>query len=283
MSAPAETVYFNGRYVAKDEVRLSPDDRGFLFADGIYEVVRSYGGRLFALEEHLGRLADGLAALRIGGVDVAALAGVVQALLHRNGLAGDALVYLQVTRGAALRRHAFPDPAVPPTVYVAPLPLRPRGDPATGVSVITAPDLRWTRCDIKSIALLPNVLAHQEAVEAGAQEAILVRDGIALEGTATSVFGVFAGEVRTAPRSNYILPGITRRVAIELSREAGIPVVECPIPLQEFRRADELFLAGTTVEIMPVVRLDGRAVSAGRPGAVTRRLAERFRARVQAA
>lgn len=280
MTTDAEIVYFNGTYLAKDEVRLSPDDRGFLFADGVYEVVRSYGGTLFALDEHLHRLADGLAALRITGAEPAKLANVSRELLRRNGLGGDALVYMQVTRGAAPRRHAFPDPAVPPTVYAAPLPVRSRGDAATGVAVITAPDLRWTRCDIKSVALLPNVLAQQQAVEAGAQEAILVRDGVALEGTATSFFAVFDGVVRTAPCSNYILPSITRGLALELCHTHDIPALERPILQHELRDATELFLAGTTVEIMPVVRLDGVSVGRGTPGPVTRRLHQLFKARI---
>ncbi len=280
MTAHADTVYFNGIFLPKADVRISPDDRGFLFADGAYEVVRSYGGRLFGLEAHLARLADGLRALRIDGVTTAALSDVCPELLRRNALAGDAMVYLQVTRGAAPRRHAFPDPPVPPTVYATPLPLRPRGDAAQGVAVITAPDLRWTRCDIKSVALLPNVLAHQQAVDAGATEAILVRDGVALEGTATSFFGVFDGTVRTAPKSNYILPSITRGVVLDLCRANGIPALEQPILLHELRGADELFLAGTTVEVMPIVTLDGAPVGAGCPGPVTRRLFELFRAQI---
>lgn len=279
----APLAYFNGSYVPKADIRLSPDDRGFLFADGVYEVVRGYGGRLFALEAHLGRLADGLAALRITGTDAMALAPVCEELIRRNRLDGQALIYLQVTRGAAPRRHAFPEPAVPPTVYATPLPFRPRGDPERGIAAITAPDLRWTRCDIKSVALLPNVLAHQQAVEAGAQEAILVRDGVALEGTATSFFGVFGGAVRTAPRSNYILPSITRSITLELCAACGIPAEERPILVEDVARADELFLAGTTVEIMPIVRLDGRPVGPGRPGQVTRRLQRLFAERIAGA
>lgn len=272
------TVYFNGAYVAKDEVRISPDDRGFLLADGVYEVVRSYEGRLFRLDAHLARLRRGLDALRISGVDVPPFREVFPRLLETNGLLTDpATVYLQVTRGAAPRVHAFPDPAPPATVYAEARRLTPRGDPATGVAVITTPDVRWARCDIKSIALLPNVLANQRAREVGAVEALFVRDGMVLEATASSLFAVMGGEVRTAPRSNYILHGITRQVVLELCAAHAIPCAELPLTSGELPAADELFLAGTTLEVMPVTQVDGHPVADGRPGTVTRRLAQLFR------
>ncbi len=189
------------------------------------------------------------------------------------------MVYIQVTRGAAPRVHAFPNPPVAPTVYVVTKPFKPKGDPRTGVSIITVPDQRWTRCDIKSVALLPNCLAAQQALDAGADEAVLVRDGVVLEGTHTSFFGVFGGVVRTAPKSNYILPSITRGVALELCREHGIPAEEAPIFLSELGSAEEMFLAGTTVEIMPVVCADGRPVGDGKPGPMVQRLLELFRAK----
>lgn len=271
------TVYFNGSYQPKDAVRVSPDDRGFLLGDGVYEVARTYGGRLFALERHLDRLRYSLGELRISGVAVDGLGQVFEELLRRNGLtAGDALVYLQVTRGAARRAHGFPDPAVPPTVYAYAAPIALQFDPAKGVAAITVPDRRWARCDIKTISLVANCLANQEAQEAGAFEAIMVRDGVALEGSHTSLFGVFGGEVWTAPLSNYILPGITRAILIDVCRAAGIPAHERPIQLEQLRRADEVFLAGTTTEALGVVRLDGRPVGTGVPGPVTRRLRELF-------
>jgi D-alanine transaminase len=277
------TAYFNGEFVPRDEVRISPDDRGFLFADGVYEVVRSYGGRLFCLDRHLARLTAGLAALRIDGVDSAALRGVCDELLRRNALGdGDALVYVQVTRGAAPRAHAFPTPPVRPTVYAAVTAFRPKGDPAHGLRVITVPDVRWARCDIKSVALLPNCLAQQRARDAGAQEAIFIRDGVAIEGASSNFFGVFEGVVHTAPASNYILPGVTRSVVLELCREHGLEACEGPVYESELSRAEELFLAGTTIEVMPVVSVDGRPVGSGRPGPVARRLLELFRARTLA-
>jgi D-alanine transaminase len=278
------TVYFNGSFLPKDQALLSPDDRGFLFADGIYEVARAYGGRFYALEEHLRRMAGGLSAIRISGFDAMAFGGVCKALLDRNGLAGrDAIVYMQVTRGAAVRTHAFPDPHVPPTVYATVQPFTPKVDPRVGVSVITAPDHRWTRCDIKSVALLPNCLAMQHAVEAGCDEAVLIRDGVALEGTHTSFFAVVDGEIRTAPANNYILPSITRAATLAICRDNSIPCRASPVFVEDLVTASELFLAGTTYEIMPIVRVDGRAVGGGRPGPVARRLFGLFRAHVDSA
>lgn len=274
------TAYFNGEFRSLDDVRISPEDRGFLFADGVYEVIRSYGGHLFAVGPHLERLAAGLTALRIAGADVAELGAVAQELLRRNGMADrDALIYIQVTRGAAPRTHAFPPSPTNPTVYARVMPFVAKGDPARGIAVITVPDTRWSRCDIKSVALLPNCLANQQARDAGAQEAIFVRDGVAIEGTATSFLGVYDGVIRTAPESNYILPGVTRRTVLDLSRNMGLQVDERPILLQELPDADELFLAGTTVEVMPIVRVDGRPVGTGQPGQTTVRVLDAFRSK----
>jgi len=278
------TVYFNGEYMPKASVHLSPDDRGFLFGDGVYEVVRSYGGRFFALDAHLQRMHNGLSELQIRGVDAAAFAEICKQLLERNDLSqDDALVYMQVTRGVAPRSHAFPNVPTQPTSYAVPSPFQPKGDVTKGVKVITAPDIRWTRCDIKSVNLLANCLANQRAQEAGATEAILVRDGVALEATASSFFGVFNGEVRTAPKSNYILPSITRQAALDICREAGISAIETPIHLTDLASADELFLAGTTLEIMPIIEVDGRVVGNGQPGPIQQRLYELFCQRTRGA
>jgi len=278
------TVYFNGEYMPKASVHLSPDDRGFLFGDGVYEVVRSYGGRFLALDAHLQRMHNGLCELQIRGVDAAAFAEICEQLLEKNDMGqDDALVYMQVTRGAAPRSHAFPNVPTQPTSYAVPSPFQPKGDVTKGVRVITAPDIRWTRCDIKSVNLLANCLANQRAQEAGATEAIFVRDGVALEATASSFFGVFDGEVRTAPKSNYILPSITREAALEMCREAGIPACEAPIFVHDLASADELFLAGTTFELMPIIEIDGRPVGNGRPGPVQQRLYELFCRRTRGA
>ena len=271
-------VYFNGAYMSKDQVRISPDDRGFLFADGIYEVARSYGGRFFELEAHLRRMRNGLAALAIDGVRADSLGEVFTALLERNGLGREpALVYAQVTRGAAPRTHWFPDPPVSPTVYAEAKPFTPKGDPAKGVGVITVPDTRWARCDIKTVGLTANCLANQRARAAGALEAVFVRDGVALEATASSFFAVVDGEVRTAPASNYILPSITRSVVLRICGRQNIGYRETPVYLDDLPRASELFLAGTTLEVMPIVSVDGKPVGNGTPGPVVKRLGELFR------
>jgi D-alanine transaminase len=185
----------------------------------------------------------------------------------------DGTIYMQVTRGAAPRRHAFPADTAP-TVYVAvkPYPRPAEQSFADGVAAITSPDTRWSRCDIKSIALLPNVLANQQAHAAGAFEAIFVRDGVLIEGSHSNLIGVVAGDVVTYPECNYILGGITRRLLLELARDAGLTVREAPIMTDRLDAIDELFLSGTTTEVMPVTRLDGRPVGSGKPGPVARAL-----------
>ena len=269
--------YFNGTFVPKEDVRVSPDDRGFLYGDGVYEVARTYGGKLFALDRHLSRLRYSLDQLRIGGVHVDELRDISVELLQRNELGSrDATVYLQITRGAAPRTHAFPSPAVAATVYAYAAPLIPKFDPKKGVPAITVADTRWARCDIKSVSLVANCLANQQAAEAGVFESIFVRDGVALEGSHTSFFAVIGGEVRTVPLTNYVLPGITRGVVLELCRSNGISAKETPIFAHQLTQAEELFLAGTTTEVLGVVQLDGRAVGNGRPGPLTSRLRELF-------
>ena len=273
-------VYLNGEIVPHEEARVPVDDRGFLFADGVYEVVRVYDGRPFLMDAHLQRLRRGLAELRIDDPGAAGLAAVAERLLDENGLrSGDATVYIQVTRGAAPRAHAFPPAGTPPTVYVAAKPFRqhPAEYYRDGVAAITAPDTRWSRCDIKSVSLLPNVLANQAAKDAGAFEALFVRDGIVLEGSLSNLFVVDDGALVTYPASNYILAGITRRHVIGLASALGIPVVEAPVPLDRLFTAAELFLSGTTTEVLPVTRVDGRDIAAGRPGPITLRVQRAFR------
>jgi D-alanine transaminase len=271
-------VHLNGQFLPKEQARISPDDRGFLFADGVYEVVRAYRGHLFRAREHWDRFDASLQALRIArpaGLDFSA---VCTELLQRNQLAdAEATVYLQISRGAAPRKHAFPA-EVAATVYGFAAPFaNPVEKWAGGVKVITVPDQRWARCDIKSISLLPNVLANQLAQEAGAHEAVLVRDGFALEGSLSNFAVVMDGVVRTAPRSNYILPGVTRLVALGLCSALGIPVKEFPVAESELRCAQEAMLFGTTNEVMPVVQINDRKVGDGQPGPITRQLQQAFR------
>jgi D-alanine transaminase len=279
-ASATDVVYFDGRYMSKSEVRVSPDDRGFLLGDGIYEVAAAYDGRFVGLDRHMDRLRRSLKEARIDDSVADPLETVFNELLERNGFSesGKSMVYLQVTRGAAPRSHAFPKTPVRPTVYAYAAAIPPEMSAMTaGVNAITRPDMRWSRCDIKVISLIANVLANQEAKENGAFEAILIRDGMALEGTHTSFFGVKGGVVRTAPLSNFILPGITREITIEAALRAGIEVVEKPIPADELASLDEMFITGTTTEVVPVVRLDGNPVGTGKPGETTLRIMELYR------
>lgn len=266
--------YFNGRYLPQDEIVISPDDRGFLFADGLYEVIRSYKGILFQTRAHLERLNYGARALRFKTTDFHDLAETADKLIRENDLIKDeATVYIQVTRGAAPRTHAFPDPKTALTVYLTARPFSPHGnDLENGVNIILVSDQRWARCDIKTVGLTANILAHQLAREHQAQEAVFVRDGVLLEGTHTNLFAVFDGTVVTSPLTNYILGGITRLVVLEICRKLGLPCREAPVFEAELERAEELMIVGTTTEVTPVVRIHGRQFQSGEPGRITRRL-----------
>lgn len=269
----SDLVYLGGEIMPRNRATVSIDDRGFLFGDAIYEVIRVVRGRFIEPERHLRRLAR---SLREVGLPAPALdlLGVATDLIRRNDLGGrEATVYAQVSRGAAPRQHAFPPSGTPPTVLVTAMPFTPRTDLiASGVAVITLPDVRWSRCDIKSVNLLPNVLAAQRAAEAGAFEAILVRDGVVTEATRSNVLAVVGGVVRTHPTGPLILPGVTREVVLELASGAGIPVREEELGADELFAAEEVLLTGTTADVTPVVTVDGRAVGGGRPGPVGRRL-----------
>lgn len=279
------TVYLNGEYLPKDRAMISVDDRGFLLSDGIYEVTSAYRGRLFRMEQHMRRLQKGLDALRIK-YDLVGLPEMHASLIAANTLDAEdvAIVYLQITRGAAPRTHHFPPEGTPPTVYAFAQAYR-RPDPATwehGYEAITVPDDRWARVDIKSISLLPNVLAQQAAVDAGVADTLLVKDGVALEGSHNNVFAVLDGVVTTHPATHQILHGVTRTYVIELAREQGIAVEERPVLLEEMRAADEIFFTGTTTEVRPTVRLDDRPVGSGKVGPVAKALYEAFKAGAQA-
>jgi D-alanine transaminase len=277
-------VYLNGQYLDHTEATIPVDDRGFLFADGVYEVIRIYGGKPFLAGPHARRLHDGLRALRIDPAAVADIEDIAERLIGANGVDGDGTVYIQVTRGAAPRRHAFPSPAVEPTIYVVAKPFRqhPAEYFENGVPAIAVPDTRWSRCDIKSIALLPNVLANEQAHQADAFEALFVRDGILIEGSHSNLFGVLDGTLITYPACNYILAGITRALVLQLARELDIPTAEAGIPWDRIDDVEELFLSGTTTEVMPVVRVDDRTIGSGRPGPITTRLQQAYRGRIPA-
>ena len=273
------TVYLNGELIPSERAMISVDDRGFLFADGIYEVTPAYRGAPFRIERHLDRMRRGLSELRID-YDPAPLVDVHQRLIAANGLEGEevSIVYVQVTRGVAPRAHAFPTTPVRPTVYAfAKAFKRPaRAVWEKGYSATTVPDRRWARADIKTIGLLPNCLALQAAVEDGTNDALLVRDGVALEGALNNFFAVIDGAVVTHPATNHILHGITREYVLELCWESGLKVEERPIQVEELARASEAFFTGTTTEVRPTVKIDGRPVGDGKVGPVATQLQDAY-------
>jgi len=269
-------VYLNGSFVEGNDAKISVNDRGFLFGDGVYEVTRAVRGKLFEEDAHWNRLQNGLrdTALPADAIGKDELREISTRLLREAGFdQGDATVYLQITRGVAPRSHAFPVPRPAPTIYAFAnrfeIPVEQR---IRGVTAITIPDIRWSRCDIKTIQLLPNSFAKQKAVDAGVYDVVMIRDGALTEASAANAFGVIDGEVRTFPLSQYILPGITRGVVIQIARELGIPVRETPILVDQIGRLQELFLTGTTTDVQPIVTLDGRPIGEGVPGEITRRL-----------
>lgn len=278
-------VYLNGEYLPKKEAKISVDDRGFVFGDGVYEVTRAVRGELFAEEAHWNRLERGMRELRIDAGDAvtrSAIREISLRLLEENRLLdSDATVYLQVTRGIAPRTHWFPPDGTRPSLFLSTAAFTiPRDLRESGAKAITFPDIRWARCDLKTINLLPAVVAKQRARETGAFDAVLVRDGAVTEGGATNVFGVLDGELRTYPKSNYILPGVTRDVILELAAELGHRFEETPIFVEELPRLEELFFTGTTTDVQPIVELDGRAVGNGRPGPIARSLQEALASRM---
>jgi len=274
---PKDIVYLNGSFVPRAEARVSVEDRGFVFGDGVYEVLRAINGRLFATRFHNRRLEKSLAGVRIalqGDDSPERFVDIGKQLLKENNLTGgEATVYMQVTRGAATRAHNFPPADTPPTIYISVARFTPYSEFAeNGASAITHPDLRWGRCDLKTLNLLPNVLASQVAKERGTFEAMLIRDGVITEGTKTNFFGVVKGSLRTHPCDSHILPGITRSVLRELATALGIELDETPIKESEIPKLSELFLTGTTTDVMPVVRLDDKPIGNGKPGELTRKL-----------
>ena len=272
-----DIVYLNGKFSPRSEARVSVEDRAFVFGDGVYEVLRAISGRLFATRFHNDRLRRSLDGIRITLEESDSperFAEIGAQLLRENGLMeGEATIYMQVSRGVATRLHNFPSPPVAPTVYISVARFKPYSDLAeSGASAISHPDLRWGRCDLKTLNLLPNVLAAQTAKERGAFEAMLIRDGIITEGAKTNFFGVVDGSLRTHPCDNHILPGITRSVLHDLARGLNIALDETPITAAEIPSLSELFLTGTTTDVMPIVKLDDRPVGNGKPGELTRRL-----------
>jgi D-alanine transaminase len=270
-----DIAYVNGVYTPLAEARVSILDRGFLFADGVYEVAAVIDGRLVDNEAHLARLERSLKELRLESpVPIAEIVGIERELVARNGVA-EGMVYLQITRGAAERDFAFPKGAAPTLVAFAQRKNIVASPAAkSGVRVVTVPDLRWARRDIKSVALLAQVLAKQAAVEAGAQEAWMVDpDGLVTEGSSSTAFIVTrTGEIATRPNSEAILPGCTRRAVLALAQEAGLRIAERGFSPAEAHDAAEAFLTSASNLVLPVVSIDGRPVGDGAPGPLVERL-----------
>jgi D-alanine transaminase len=279
MAAPLPICYLNGEFQKLRDARVSPLDRAFLFGDSVYEVLPVFAGRMFRFSQHFDRLARSLKEIRMPSPHThAQWLEILDDLIERNG-GGDMYVYVQVTRGMEYgRNHAFPA-QITPGVFAMAAPLPPLTDEvrANGVSAVTVEDFRWARCDIKSTALLANVLMKQSAADVGATEAIIVRDGDVMEGSSTSLFVVKDGKIATPPNSNRILPGTTREVALELA-DGTMQVTIRRIGIDELRAADEVWISAATRDVLPVTRIDGRPVGTGKPGPMWQRMNESFNA-----
>jgi D-alanine transaminase len=269
--------FINGQFLPLEEAKVSIDDRGFQFGDGVYEVIRTYGGRPFELQAHLTRLQRSAQALFLPNpYSDEEWSRYLQRGIERAGYC-EAKIYIQVTRGVAPRDHVFPG-AIRPTAVMTIREIH-DVDPRLrqeGVTAITLDDFRWGRCDIKSLNLLANVLARQRAKEAGVFEAIFVKGGLVTEGSVSNLMVIRGGRLVTEPEGPRILSGVTRTFVLDLARQEGIPLEERSLSIEELYLADEVFLTGTTVEILPVISIDGRSIGVGKPGVLTRRLYDRF-------
>ena len=262
-------VFINGSFIAGEQATVPVFDRGFLLGDGVYEVIPVYAGRCFELAGHLNRLKNSLAGVKMANpYNDQEWESLFDTLIKRNG-GGEQALYMQVSRGVAPRDHVFPE-GVDPSVFVMTNPLHPVSEKVKtqGIKVVTLNDTRWQRCDIKAISLLPNSLLKQEAKEAGADEALLIRNGFMTEGSASNSYAVFDSVIYTAPKNNQILPGITRDVVLSLAEQAGIVVVEEAVAEARLSLADELWVSSSTKEILPITALNGQAVGSGKPGPV---------------
>ncbi|WP_347988856.1 D-amino acid aminotransferase [Methylomonas sp. AM2-LC] len=261
-----QKVFLNGDYLPIDEAKVSVLDRGFLFGDGIYEVIPAYAGRLFRLADHIQRLNNSLAGIRMS-IDnsVSDWEAIFNPLLESSK---DQYIYLQITRGYAPKRdHGFPEKVIP-TIFAMCSEIVPFAGKFNGIKALTLDDTRWQLCNIKAITLLGNILLRQQALDQGCAEAILVKNGYVIEGAASNVFAVIEGELITPPKSNEILPGITRDVILELAAANNIPYREDIIALEALKSASEVWVASSTREILPIVELDGEVIADGKPGEV---------------
>lgn len=275
-------VYINGEFVDHEKAAVSISDRGFVFGDGVYEVTRVINGNFFMEDEHLERLKEGLKGLKINlpATDLDMIPKVSRELLEKNGhMDGEATVYLQITRGAAFpRTHEFPDPEVSPTIYIATGSFKPHTKlHESGVDAITVPDVRWSRCNLKTVNLLPNTMAKQQAKEAGVNSAVMIRDGVITESPNANIFCVKNGKIYTYPASNYILNGITRKAVLKIASKLNIEVIQEPVRVDDLFELDELFFSGTTTDIQPVVNIDGKKIGTGKPGSVVKRIQNEYK------
>ena len=275
---PADLVAnWNGSMTKLSEVTVSVLDRGFLFGDAVYEVIRVYGGRLFRLEDHLARLKDSLNSLEIEAVDLDTVRKRLEETTSKSGLKR-ALAYLQVTRGEALRSHHYPDACTANIlIYLTPFDNPHEKARKEGVSAVTHPDIRWRRNDIKATSLAANCMGAQYARKQGAFEVIFIDSaGFMTEGSHTSMFGIKGGKLLVAPASANVLPGITKRQVLELAEKSGVQLDYVRIKAEEIETLDELFLAGTPEELIPITKVDGKAIGDGKPGPLFKRLYEAF-------
>ncbi len=271
----ADPVFLNGRFLPLAEAGISPLDRGFLYGDGVYELIPVYSRRAFRIDEHILRLQATLDGIKLANpLSTDGWKAVVLKLIETAPWE-DQSIYLQVTRGADDKRdHAFPPASVPPTAFAfsSPLVTTPPEVRATGVAAITVPDLRWSRCDLKVVSLLANILARQQAVEQGCAEALLIRDGFMKEGAASNIFVVKNGVLFAPPKTHLMLPGITYDVILELAERHGQPVKIAEIEETELRAADEVWMTSSTKEILAITTLDGNPVGSGKPGPLGERM-----------
>jgi D-alanine transaminase len=279
------TVYVNGQFLPLSMAGVSVLDRGFIFGDGVYEVVPIYHGQPFRMSEHLDRLERSLAKLEITApMTREQWVQLIHELLAAQVQQGCAMVYIQVTRGVAKRDHAFPSPALRPTVFAMVSPMTPPDERlrSIGVRAISLPDERWLHCDIKSISLLGNVLAKQAAVKAGVDEVIQLRDGWLTEGASCNIWMVQGGRVYAPPKDHLVLEGIRYGLFDELCRECGISLTLEPIERARVERADELMLSSATREVLPIVQLDAKPVGHGVPGMIYMKLRQAYDAKIAA-
>ncbi|MBI5661694.1 MAG: D-amino acid aminotransferase [Ignavibacterium album] len=269
--------YYNGNYLPVEKISISPFDRGFLFSDGVYEALRTYNRKLFMLKNHLDRLKYSLEQTNINFTEFDKLEKIIFACAEKNNFTHDFSTYIQITRGISFPRTHHYNNQIKPNLLIYTTELKNREHELNnGVSIILERDLRWNRCDIKSISLLPNVMANQNAFIKGCYEAVFYRDNFITEGSHTNFFAVKNGKVITAPLSNFILNGVTRNIVFRLCNENNIPVEEEYILLAEIFNYDEFFLTGTTTEITPVVKIDNNIIGNGSPGLLTKKIQKLF-------